>query len=113
MHFKTISPNTTHELSTFTSDKIRILGTTIIIPHANAFNDLKLIVRIVNEKIEFINIENFYTQEQVNDWDHLLAERHQFTSFTSASNFYLPPHLPNFTHTGYFSIFVFFLRKEG
>ena len=97
--YESIKPNKTEELSTFVSDKIRILGELFVVPHTS--EDLEIKIQNINGQLQFENKEKFFTPQQISDWDHLLAERHQFSSFTSASNFYLPPHLPNFTYTGY------------
>lgn len=58
-------------------------------------------LQIIVEEDEMDLSVGFYTPQQTDKWHDLLGKRHQFTSFSCASNVYIPPKIPNFTKTGY------------
>jgi len=85
-------------IETYASLHLRIGTQQFIIPHEPDGIDID----IPEDYRASMELElPLFTQDQVGSWDDVLAQRHQFTSFTCSGNFYLPPHLPKFTPSGY------------
>jgi len=85
-------------LETYASLHLQIGNEHFVIPHEP--NGINII--IPEDYISSSDLDvALFTQDEVGSWDEVLAQRHQFTSFTCSGNFYLPPHLPNFTPSGY------------
>jgi len=90
----TIAPGDTARFSSFASETLKIDDMIHLLPHQT-----EIVLRVTEDRVE--GIEQLFTTSQINKWDDLLAKRHQFTTFTSSSNVYIPPKLPNFTKSGF------------
>jgi len=88
-----IPPGHQNTFKYFASEVLEIEGKEYIVPHQE-----KITVTYYEDGLA---VGDLLTEDQVKEWDNLLDKRHQFTSFTEASNAYIPPKLPNFTPSGY------------